>query len=135
MGVDLEDYAVDLVAEFGAFALGLLDELHHGFDGADAFSMRVHAEPQSREGIKRSRLPGGKVLAFHEEKICKENQPAVCDDTWLERAQCSGGRVAGIDKDRQPFALAFLVQALEGGLRHDHLAANFEALRAVDLLE
>ena len=96
--------------------------------------MRVDAETQGGERIESGRLPLRPVLALDQQEVGKENQAAIGNDAGLERAQGSGGGVAGIDGGRQTLSLAFLVQALKGGLGHHDFAADFEALRAADLL-
>ncbi len=91
--------------------------------------MGVDAKAESGEGIERSRLAGGEVLALDEQEIGEEHEAAVGDDAGFERAQRACGGVAGIDGRGQALALALFVEALEGGFGHDDFAADFECLR------
>ena len=91
-------------------------------------AVRIDAKAERGEGFERGRLAGGEIFAVNKQKIGEENQPPVGDDGWLKRAQRSRGGVARIDEGRQSFALALLVQALEGGFGHHHFAAHLECL-------
>ena len=78
--IHFQNHAIDLVAQRGALALGVVDKLHHLVDGAHALTMRIHAKAERGERIERSRLPRGKILAVDEQKIGEENQPPIGDD-------------------------------------------------------
>ena len=76
-----------------------------------------------------ARWPCGQVLSLDEQEIGVEIQAAIGNDAGFKRAQRAGGCVARIDGRWQALPLAFLVQAQEGCLRHDHFAANLDGLR------
>jgi hypothetical protein len=58
-GVDLEDDAVDLVAERGALGFGLVDEGDHSSTESTQLAMRIDAEAEGGEGVERGGWPCG----------------------------------------------------------------------------
>ncbi len=96
--------------------------------------MRIDAEAERGQRIERGALPVRPVLALDQQEVGVEVQAAIGDDAGFERAQRSGGGVAGIDGRGKALLLALLVQAQEGGLGHHRFAAHFECLRQAELL-
>ena len=135
VGVDLEDHSVDLVAERGALRFGLIDEAGHLFDGRNEFAMGIDAEAKGGKRIESGALTLRPVLALDQQEVCKEDEPAIGNDTRFKCAQGSGRCVAGVDGEGQSLLLALLIQALERSFGHDYLATDFESLRESDLVE
>jgi hypothetical protein len=102
---------------------------HHLLDRGDQLAMGIDAEAERGQRIERGALPLRPVLALDQQEIGVEVQAAIGDDAGLQRAQRSGGGVAGIDGRRQALLLALFVQAQEGGFGHHRLAAHLKCLR------
>ena len=133
MGVNFENDAVDLVAERSALRLGQIDEAGHFFDRSNELAMRIDAEAKGRQRIECGALALRPVLALGQQEVCKEDEPAIGNDTGFKCAQRAGRGVARIHGGGQSLLLALLVQALECSFGHDYLAADFESLREADL--
>ena len=84
-----------------------------------------------REGVEGGGLVREERLAASrcEEEVGVELEAALGDDVGLEGADGAGGGVARVGGGRHAGGDALLVHLVEGGLREDDFAADFEALR------
>src|SRR6185437_3851854 len=74
-------------------------------------------------------LRGFKVRAGREQGIAEELESPRRGDARIQHPHRAGRGIARVGEARQLLLLALLVQALECGARHEHLAAHLEIRR------
>ncbi len=125
----LDDHAVDLVGEVVAVVLPAPAVLDHLLDGVEHPGLGVHREPQlaqEPEGV----LVAGHGWATHDlaELVAPHRQLALGRDRGVLLAERAGRGVAGVDERRLARSGGPLVEGVEGGRGHVHLAPHFEDL-------
>ncbi len=134
--VDLDDDAVDLVAERVAEGLGFGDEGQHLVEVLGGAGVGVDPEAAGAEGFESGGLAREEGLAGRvEEEVGVEVEAALRDDVGLERADGAGGGVARVCGGSLAGGFALLVELAEGCLRKHDLAPDLEVRRHAGGLE
>ena len=125
--VDLHDDTVDLVAEVVAVLLPVLAVGEHVVERREHLHLGVHREPERAEERQRLGVRGERRHALDlTELVRPERQVAVGGDRRVLLAQAARRGVARVHEQPRARGLGRLVEPLEAGHRHVHLAADLE---------
>ena len=126
--VDLVDHTVDVIAQRRALFLDLAVEGNQLCRGVAAAGEPIGLNPQPRQPFDGARLRFGQRVREHAPAVGEKGQRPVAGDLGVELTQRAGGGIARIGKGlAAAFDLA-LVERLEIGVAHVHLAAHLEHL-------
>ena len=127
--VDLGDGTVDLVRQVVAMLLPVRGEGVHRVEIVDHADLRVHREAEPGEELERLVVAGERRAADHlAELVAPEAQLATAVTAGFFCRRLPAPALRGLAKRGCPAARVPLVERLEAGDRHVHLAAHLEHL-------
>ena len=126
--VDLDDYAVDFVAEVVALLLDPGKKGENLIDGGVGVAMGIDAEAKCCQRLQRGVLAGGVVFAIEEQEVGVEIEAALGDGFGVEGAKGACGKVARVGGGGETGGDTFFVGFFEGGQGHDHFTSHLKTL-------
>ena len=133
--VDLDDRAVDVVAERLAVALDRVAGLAHRLDARHRRDPRVDGEPAGGQPLQRLVVRAEHGALKRADAVAPERERPLRRDRRVELAQRPGRGVARVHVDGLASIEPFLVEALEGLERDVALAAHLDQRRRVRIID
>ena len=124
--VDLDYRAVAAVVQVIFGLEPLLVEVHGLFGGGYAAVVGVRLEAHLRQEGQPLPVSFRNGAFGPAEAVYEDVQGTLGCEPWVELAQRAGGGVAGVGVRWEALLSPLFIEALEGGLREQHLAARLE---------